>query len=101
MTRRSSQARFRPTLFSCHARDAEAVFLAGTVNDWNPEATRLKKGSAGSWSVALELAPGRYEYKFLVDGRWCCYPDSDDQSQGGAGCVPNPHGTMNRVVVVE
>lgn len=101
MTSRGPKAQFQPTTFSCYAPEAEDVFLAGSFNDWNPEATPLENDDQGSWSVALELAPGRYEYKFLVNGRWCCYPDRDDQSQDSPDCVPNPHGTMNRIIVVE
>ncbi len=101
MTSTSPQAQFQPAVFSCYAPEAEAVFLAGTFNEWNPAATPLEKDDQGNWSVSLELALGFYEYKFIVDGRWCCFPDRDDQSQAAPDCVPNAHGTMNRVIVVE
>jgi 5'-AMP-activated protein kinase regulatory beta subunit len=52
----------------------------------------------GSWRVELELAPGRYEYKFIVDGAWCCEPGHADADC--ADCVPNACGTMNRVIEV-
>src|SRR5690348_3068446 len=51
---------------------AHSVSLVGDFNDWNPAAAPLQPGlSKGSWSTTLSLAPGRYEYAFLVDGkRW-------------------------------
>lgn len=88
------------TLFSCHASDARAVFLAGTFNDWDPQATPMVKGTGGNWSVAVELKPGHYEYKFVVDGEWCCAPGCETAHQGCPKCVANPLGTMNRVVEV-
>jgi hypothetical protein len=42
--------------------------VAGTFNDWNTTATPLKKSGDGEWKAELQLLPGRYEYKLLVDG---------------------------------
>ncbi|MDX1926173.1 MAG: hypothetical protein SFV81_06635 [Pirellulaceae bacterium] len=39
----------KPVEVSCHAFDAQTVFVAGTFNDWRPEATPLKKESDGFW----------------------------------------------------
>lgn len=44
------------------------------------------------YTASLLLPPGRYEYRFIVDGKWC-----------NGGCkeqVSNPFGTMNNVLVV-
>ena len=51
---------------------AHSVSLIGDFNDWSPSATPLQPGrSKGAWSTTVSLAPGRYEYAFLVDGkRW-------------------------------
>ena len=90
----------RKTTIACTAPDAVAVFVAGTFNDWSPDALPLKRNDAGRWSVNLDLSPGHYEYKFIVDGQWCC-------DAGCSGdhtcpkCVPNDHGTMNRVLEVQ
>ncbi len=86
------------TRFACHAPEAREVFLAGTFNDWDAVAEPMKRQEDGSWQVELELAPGRYEYKFVVDSVWCCEPGRDDAAV--EGCVPNPLGTMNRVIEV-
>lgn len=65
--------------FTCQAPDAKSVYLAGTFNDWSESGTPLKKNRNGNWSTILSLPPGRYEYKFLIDGRWCCSSDSKDE----------------------
>jgi 1,4-alpha-glucan branching enzyme len=88
------------TRFACRAPEAKAVFLAGTFNGWNTTATRMAKGAGGNWSVAVDLPPGHYEYKYVVDGRWCCEPPCDGLHRPCQDCVPNEFGTMNRVIEV-
>jgi hypothetical protein len=100
MSKPKTQGSRKPgsTLFTCHAREAREVFLAGTFNNWKAVAEPMKRQVNGPWQVELELAPGRYEYKFVVDGVWCCEPGQDDATV--EGCVPNSFGTMNRVIEV-
>ena len=90
--------------FRCHAPTATAVFLAGSFNDWDPSKTPLNREAAsGDWSVVLQLLPGFYHYQFVVDGRWCCEPDCPPGCAGNPSCdrcVPNSHGTMDRVRIV-
>ena len=52
------------------------VALAGDFNGWSTEARPLAmSGANGVWSVTVPLAPGRYEYAFVVDGeRWVADP---------------------------
>ena len=49
--------------------NAKSVALAGDFNRWDPSATSLTRMTDGSWSRTIRLAPGRYEYAYLVDGR--------------------------------
>jgi len=83
----------------CRAPTAQTVLAAGTFNEWHPEATPMIRGKEGEWTVELDIPPGRYEFKFVVDGQWCCEPGRDD-SNLECECVPNPFGTMNRVLDV-
>ena len=87
--------------FSCEAPNATAVYLAGSFNDWDPEGTAMAEAAPGNWNVILRLAPGRYEYKFVVDGRWCCHPTRDDHDLSLEDCVHNSFGTLNRVIEIE
>ncbi|MDP1795890.1 MAG: glycogen-binding domain-containing protein [Planctomycetaceae bacterium] len=88
------------TRFECHAPAARAVFLAGTFNGWDPKATPMIKDVEGHWTVAVVLLTGRYEFKFVVDGAWCCEPGCEGPHHGCPKCVPNSSGTMNRLIEV-
>lgn len=90
------------TVVSIKAPNATHVFVAGTFNNWSATSHPMKRTTRdGHWVLDLDLPPGRYEYKFIVDGQWCCEVGCDKQFNGCPGCVPNEHGTMNRVLVVE
>ena len=92
-------ARTKPE-FMVYAPEAKTVSLAGTFNDWSLDATPLNRDAEGTWRLTLDLPPGRYEYKFIINGKWCCEPGFDPAYDGRAGCVCNEHGTMNRVLDV-
>ena len=83
------------------APSAKAVFVAGTFNNWNPASHPLTHLRDGRWALALDVPPGRYEYKFIIDGRWCCEQGCDQPYDGCPECVANEFGTMNRVLIVE
>ena len=76
--------------FTFHAPDAKAVFLAGTFNQWDPAKTLLKNDKHGHWKIEMVLPPGRYEYRFVVDGVWQSDPramESTINEFGGANSV--------------
>lgn len=79
--------------FTCHAPMAGNVCIAGKFNAWNTGSMPMKKGKDGTWRIKLSLAPGNYEYKYLVDGAW-----ASDQSCSER--VPNPYGSSNCVITV-
>lgn len=80
--------------FEYYAPYARKVCLGGTFNQWNPDACFLKKDSSGKWAVTLKLSPGRYEYRYIVDGAW-------QNDQRPVECVPNAFGSWNCVVTVQ
>ena len=57
--------------------DAKTVNIVGEFNDWNIEATPLKKQKDGSFKVTLNLDKDReYQYRYLLNGTmwendWC------------------------------
>ena len=53
----------------------------------------MERAQDGSWETTVALAPGRYQYKFVVDGQWMPDPRAREN-------VPNQHGTLNSVVEV-
>ncbi len=72
---------------------ATAVSIAGTFNDWRPEATPMLSFGESQWLKELALPPGIYEYCFVVDGEW--RPDPLAQET-----VPNPFGGLNSLLKI-
>ena len=77
--------------FSLAADAGCKVLLAGSFTKWLDGAREMtdKKGD-GNYSLTVTLAPGVYEYKFVVDGTWCADPMNSD-------VIPNDLGTFNSV----
>ena len=86
--------------FSCRVPDGQAVSVAGTFNNWDPWATPMTKGANGDWTVNVELPPGRHEYKYVIDGQWCCDPACDHAYRQTPNCVRNAYGTLNHAIEV-
>jgi hypothetical protein len=72
--------------------EAKQVILAGSFNNWDEHAVKMERTPDG-WELRAELPPGRYEYKFIVDGVWIDDPANKDR-------VTNEHGTRNSVLLV-
>ena len=84
----------RKVVFEFYAPLSSKVELAGDFNSWKPSDTPLKKDAQGKWKTEILLKPGRYEYRFWVDGTW-----QNDQCPGEM--VPNPFGTWNCVIKIQ
>jgi 1,4-alpha-glucan branching enzyme len=82
------------TKFELYERNAKAVFVAGSFNAWNPTATPLKNNGSGKWETSLQLSPGKYQYRFVVDGKWIADPLAKET-------VPNPFEGVNSVLSVK
>lgn len=101
MSKIQQASKGRKTTFTCNAPTAEAVALAGDFNQWDTKATPMSKVQNGTWQIKLVLAPGRHEFKYVIDGRWCCEPGKDDHCcELETSTVENPFGTRNRIVNV-
>jgi 1,4-alpha-glucan branching enzyme len=84
----------REVAFVLSSREAEQVYLCGDFNQWSPRSLpMIRRGEEHSWEKRLVLAPGRYEYKFIVNGIWIHNPDAAEN-------VPNVHGSLNSVAEV-
>jgi hypothetical protein len=73
--------------------DASQVAATGDFTGWSKEGTRLKRRADGAWVATLQLSPGEYEYRLIVDGRW-------QNNPGAERHAPNPFGSQNDVLVV-
>jgi 1,4-alpha-glucan branching enzyme len=60
----------RGVTFRIRAGDASSAALVGDFNGWSTDATPMERGD-DSFEVTIELAPGEYRYRYLLDGeRW-------------------------------
>ncbi|KAF3431399.1 hypothetical protein FNV43_RR26130 [Rhamnella rubrinervis] len=48
---------------------ASEVLLAGSFDGWATQ-RKMEKSKTGIFSVCMQLYPGKYEIKFIVDGEW-------------------------------
>ncbi len=64
-------------MFTAKFDGAKKVLIAGDFNNWSPMSTPMANGEKpGLWTTKLPLFPGRYRYRFVVDGRWTTDPNN-------------------------
>lgn len=81
--------------FVLHRAKARQVEVRGSWNDWAEPGVPANQIESGIWIADVQgLPPGRYAYKFLIDGtRW-----SDDPSNPRKS--PDGQGRFNSVLIV-
>jgi len=75
------------------AEGAKEVVLTGDFTQWAKDKIRLTPVTSGEWITLLELAPGEYQYRLIVDGEWRDHPEATRR-------VANSFGTQNCVLIV-
>jgi retinol-binding protein 3 len=76
-------ARFRPVEFRLAGHpDARGVSLAGDFNGWDPRALPMRR-QGDAWVGSVDLEPGRYAYKFVVDEEWIADPANPQTVRDG------------------
>jgi len=74
---------------------ANSVQIAGDFNNWQPEQHIMEKlGDSGVWQTQMELNPGRYRYRLVVDGQWQQDPYNELTES-------NPFGGFNSVIEIK
>ncbi len=82
-------------LFAARFDGARKVLIAGDFNNWSPMSTPMRSGEVdGAWRMRLPLRPGRYRYRFIVDGQWVTDPNN-------TYVETNQFGELNNVVEVD
>jgi len=69
--------------------DARKVYLAGTFNNWNTTNLPMRQTPNG-WIASIKLKPGKYLYKYIIDGKWKEDPNNyqkEDDLNGGKNSV--------------
>jgi serine protease AprX len=81
-------------MFVFHDDTAESVSVAGDFNGWSYSA--LQRNDSGLWTTEIVVPrAGRFEYKFIINGRrWI-----EDPSNGLK--APDNYGGLNSVLVIE
>jgi 1,4-alpha-glucan branching enzyme len=74
-----------PSQFAFAAPTTRQVSLAGDFNNWDTNASPMRKGSDGIWRLSVPLAPGRYEYRFYADGVWQDDPSARQRAANALG----------------
>lgn len=76
---------------------AESVTLVGNFNNWDMWGLPLKKVDGG-WMNRIDLEPGSYYYKFIVDDMWTADPSTpqEELTKDGKG-----HGGLTIKMVEE
>ncbi len=83
----------KEVVFTIEAHHAAQVQVMGDFNDWNLEGSEMERVD-GIWQKVVTLPPGRYRYRYIVDGRW----QSDPLN---VAVEPNPHGGFDSILVVD
>ncbi|HEU4508551.1 MAG TPA: DUF3471 domain-containing protein [Pyrinomonadaceae bacterium] len=64
--------------------NARVVAVAGSFNNWNQSQVLCGK-EGDDWICRMDLAPGKYTYKFIIDGDWILdpsNPNTEDDERG-------------------
>jgi len=51
------------------------VYLSGSFNNWSTMELPMQKTATG-WQTSVKLAPGKYLYKYIADGKWIPDPNN-------------------------
>jgi hypothetical protein len=76
--------------FTYIAPGARSVAVVGNFNDWDATKNALALCSDSVWTGNIRLAPGRYEYQLVVDGKWIADPNAQHSARdefGGTNSV--------------
>lgn len=81
------------TEFAVTVPEANEVLLVGDFNNWDGSDYRMRKFKGGVCKKKVKLKPGRYEYRFIVDGNWWTDPENPNRQA-------NEFGTENSVITI-
>jgi 1,4-alpha-glucan branching enzyme len=88
------------TFFLRNHLNATKVMLAGSFNNFGPDALRMKKTDSG-WVAAVLLTPGKYWYKFIADGNWMIDEDNYSRENDGEGNTNSVYFQPNHIFSIK
>jgi hypothetical protein len=75
---------------------AQQVRLAGNFTRWDTAALLMIKTDTG-WSLQVKMHPGKYLYKFIIDGNWITDPDNSITENDSLGNTNSVYYFTNRL----
>lgn len=87
--------------FTYENKTASQVYLAGSMNGWSTTANKMTKNSSGLFTCTMELKPGAYEYKFVVDGKWIADPSNVNITGDTGNTVVVVPGLLDTAITVK
>jgi len=90
-TLEASPAQLAPREVVVRFRDEQAndVRIAGDFNGWVPDkgvrSLIESEGQTRVWTKILRLAPGTYQYRYVVDGEWRADPENPEAISSAVG----------------
>jgi chromosome partitioning protein len=80
--------------FFIHAPGATSVKIVGNFNNWIPaDGSIMERKDDGTWTKSYSLAPGSYQYRFVVDGIWV-------EDNNNTRFIDNSYGGKNSVIEI-
>jgi chromosome partitioning protein len=80
-------------VFALEAPGAHRVHVVGDFNGWSFDGSEMEP-QGNIWTKRLDLGPGRYRYRYVVDGHWLSDPWNPESE-------PSPFGGVNSILRVE
>ena len=91
--RPSGQLNLNEVLVKAMFPEAKEVRVVGDFNGWRADETTLMSRKDGSWLKQLNLEPGQYHYRFVVDGQWLADPENPLRER-------NPYGEFDSLLKI-
>ena len=81
-------------MFRYYGPTAKEVEIAGDFSHWEPiKDLMVQQKENKIWKGTIQLVPGRYQYKFIVDGEWKIDPHNPE-------VITSDSGISNSVLIV-
>jgi chromosome partitioning protein len=80
-------------MFSLSAPEAADVYIAGEFNNWKTDDDSRMVKEDNVWTKRVNLAPGAYRYRFVMDGNWVEDPGNPRKEK-------NPFGQLDSLLEI-
>ncbi|HAJ56566.1 MAG TPA: chromosome partitioning protein ParA [Candidatus Omnitrophica bacterium] len=85
---------FAPVTFEFSTEGVNSVFVVGDFNNWTLNDDAKLDKVDGVWKKRLNLKPGAYKYRLVVDGKW-------QEDPGNPNAEKNPFGELDSLLSVK